>query len=115
MAPLPAGSSHPPFGASCNSLRDLGLDLQCRPVVITGKDIPLARKTVRDADADSYIPLVLSRLEATNVMAVLDEVLCLPLLLSSHMESADEGGGRANLAPRSQPGLVSAKRNAATG
>lgn len=83
----------------------LGIDLHSSKVVIARKDILQARKTIQDADPDFIIVLILSWIEAPNVIAVIKDYLHKPILLWSHT-MFKEGGELLTLGPIPGGGVV---------
>jgi L-fucose isomerase-like protein len=81
-------------------LGTLGIDVLTTPIVIEPSiDVQKAKHAIADArDIDLVIPLVLSWLEAPNVLDTLQDVLSKPLLLWSHTMWRD-GGDLLTLGP----------------
>ena len=78
----------------------LGIDVEITPIVIEPvTDVPKARNAIAEVhDADFVIPLILSWLEAPNVLDSIQEVINKPLLLWSHT-MWDDGDGLLTLGP----------------
>jgi len=73
------------------ALRELGIDVVATQPVIVYKDVERALKDVRGEDIDFVIAVVLSWLEAPNVIAVLKEFSSKPILLWSHTMFKEKG------------------------
>jgi len=76
---------------SLEALRELGIDVVATQPVIVYKDVERALKDVRGEDIDFVIAVVLSWLEAPNVIAVLKEFSSKPILLWSHTMFKEKG------------------------
>ena len=82
-------------------LKDLGIEVVKTPIVIEpGTDVKKAKDVLDGVtDADFVVALVLSWLEAPNVLDTLQDVLSKPLLLWSHTMWKDENGDLLTLGP----------------
>ena len=76
---------------SIKTLRSLGLELVTTEPVIVYKDAARALDDIRGKDVDFVVALVLSWLEAPNVIAVLKEFSNKPILLWSHTMFKEKG------------------------
>jgi len=83
--------------ASVRALTELGLQVECTPMVIVDKDVAAARKQARESEADLFVLLVLSWIEVPLVPSTLHEIFGRPLLLWSHTTFREADGGEADL------------------
>ena len=90
---------------SVKVLEELGVNLQCSSIVKTRPDAVEATKTLRKGDFDFLIVLILSWLEAPNVIDVVDEFSDRPILLWSHT-MFKEGDEWMTLGPMPAAGVI---------
>ncbi len=90
---------------SVEVLEELGVNLQCSSIVKTRPDAVEARETLRKNDFDFLIVLLLSWIEAPNVIDVVDEFSNRPILLWSHTMFR-EGDEWMTLGPMPAAGVI---------
>ena len=90
---------------SVEALKGLGIDLRCSPIVKVRSDTAEARKILREDAPDFLIVLILSWIEAPNVIDVVDEFSEGPILLWSHT-MFKEGGEWMTLGPMPGAGVI---------
>ena len=90
---------------SVRALEEVGIDVQCSPIVKVRSDAGEAIKTLREDDFDFLIVMILSWLEAPNVMDVVDEFSNRPILLWSHT-MFKEGNEWMTLGPIPAAGVI---------
>jgi len=73
------------------TIKNLGIDLITAPMVKNIQDVSKARKTLREYEYDFIIVLVLSWIEAPQVIATLKEYFHKPIFLWSHTTFRENG------------------------
>ena len=76
---------------SIGTFSDLGIEVVTTPIVIDRKDIVKARSVIEREEADFITPLLLSWLEAPDLVETLRESLHKPVLLWSHTMFEEDG------------------------
>ena len=90
---------------SVEALKGLGIELRCSPIVKVRSDAEGAVKVLREEDFDFFVVLILSWVEAPNVVDVVDDFRDKPILLWSHT-MFKEGGEWMTLGPMPGAGVV---------
>jgi len=86
-------------------VKNLQIDLTTTPIVKVLSDIPSAQKLLRERDYDFIIALILSWIEAPQVIETLKEYFSKPILLWSHT-MFKEKGERLTLGPIPGVGVI---------